>query len=69
MVQVVCRAGGGLPEGGELGRGPSCLDVPVQEWVWAHARTKGPVWMCLSARGDVCGALLSVSKSRAQRFS
>jgi hypothetical protein len=26
----------GVPEGGELGRAPSCLDVPVQEWVWAH---------------------------------
>lgn len=26
----------GVPKGGELGRGPSCLDVPVQEWVWVH---------------------------------
>ena len=28
----------GVPKGGELGRGPSCLDVPVQEWVWAHSQ-------------------------------
>lgn len=26
----------GVPEGGELGRVSSCLDVPKQEWVWVH---------------------------------
>lgn len=32
----VAGQGEGVPEGGELGRGSSCLDVPVQEWAWAH---------------------------------
>lgn len=34
--ECVTRHGMGVPKGGELGRGPSCLDVPVQERVWAH---------------------------------
>lgn len=36
--ECVTGQGVGVPKGGELGRGPSCLDVPVQEWVWAHKR-------------------------------
>lgn len=32
----VTGQGVGVPKGGELGRGPSCLDVPVPEWVWEH---------------------------------
>lgn len=54
-----------MPEGGELGRRPSCLDVPVQEYVWAHKGASVRVFSCTC--GCVRCMCLSSCPSLAER--
>lgn len=52
----VTGEGVGVPEGGELGRRPSCLDVPMQEVGVGAQRGQ---CVCLNTHIDVCEARAS----------